>query len=252
MVSPMFMRTLGHATSLETGASYAIMRFPDGNGLDTDSVQANGQVTRRLDALNSIFGQYSYSHSSYPGYSTFTMDTQSAMFGYQRIWNRRLNTNVSAGPEWVWSSDSLTVPSSTSLAMNASASYGVRSTSATINYFRGTTGGAGEAAQVATHNDDVSGGVTQLLGRNLTVSASGSYMRTQGLSLQLGRTVVTNAELGGVSATRRLGRYFSAFANYTVIQQSSNYGLSANVVNGLSQVVGFGVAYSPRDITLRK
>jgi hypothetical protein len=55
-----------------------------------------------------------------------------------------------------------------------------------------------------------------------------------------------------VSASRRLGRYFNVFANYTAIQQSSNYGLSANVVNGLSQVIGFGVAYSPRDINLKK
>ena len=77
-------------------------------------------------------------------------------------------------------------------------------------------------------------------------------MRTQGLALQLDETVATNTELGEVSATRRFGRYFTVFANYTAIQQSSNAGLSANIVNGLSQVVGFGVAYSPRDINLKK
>jgi hypothetical protein len=251
-VSPSFTHTLGHATSLEIGAGYAIMRFPDGNGLDTNSVQANGQVTRRLDARNSISGQYAYSHSSYPGYSTFTMDTQSAMFGYQRTWSRRLNTSVSAGPQWLWSSDSLIIPASTSLAANASANYSVRSTSAVVSYYRATTGGAGEAAVIATHNDDVNGGVTQQLGRNLTVSATGGYMRTRGLAVQLGQAVVTNAEYGGGSATRRLGRYINVFANYTVIQQSSNSGLSANIVNGLSQVIGFGVSYSPRDINLKR
>jgi hypothetical protein len=77
-------------------------------------------------------------------------------------------------------------------------------------------------------------------------------MRTQGLGVQSNQTVVTNTEFGGVSASRRLGRYFNVFANYTAIQQSSNYGLSANVVNGLSQVIGFGVAYSPRDINLKR
>jgi hypothetical protein len=70
--------------------------------------------------------------------------------------------------------------------------------------------------------------------------------------LQLDQAVVTSAELGGVSATRRLGRYFTVFANYTAVQQSSNLGLGTNVVNGLSQVVGFGVAYSPRDINLKR
>jgi hypothetical protein len=252
IVSPSFTHTLGHATSLETGASYAIMRFPDGNGLDTDSVQANGQITRRLDARNSISGQYVYAHSSFPEYAILTMDTQSALFGYQRTWNRQLKTSVSVGPQWVRGSDSLLVPPSTNLAMNASANYSVRSTTAVVSYFRGTSGGTGEASEVGTHNDDVSGGITQLYGRNLTVSATGAYMRTQGLGVQSNQTVVTNTEFGGVSASRRLGRYFNVFANYTAIQQSSNYGLSANVVNGLSQVIGFGVAYSPRDINLKR
>jgi hypothetical protein len=228
------------------------MRFPDGNGLDTDSVQANAQITRRLDARNSISGQYVYAHSSFPEYAILTMDTQSALFGYQRTWNRQLKTSVSVGPQWVRGSDSLLVPPSTNLAMNASANYSVRSTTAVVSYFRGTSGGTGEASEVGTHNDDVSGGITQLYGRNLTVSATGAYMRTQGLGVQSNQTVVTNTEFGGVSASRRLGRYFNVFANYTAIQQSSNYGLSANVVNGLSQVIGFGVAYSPRDINLKR
>jgi hypothetical protein len=181
------------------------------------------------------------------------MDTQSALVGYQRTWNRQFKTSVAAGPEWVHGSDNLLVPPSTNITVNANATYDLRSsTSATVSYNRATTGGAGEATEVDIRNDDVNGGITQQFGRNWTVSATGAYMRTQGLFLQLDQTVATNAEFGGVSATRRLSRYFTVFANYTAIQQSSNFGLSANVVNGLSQVVGFGVAYSPRDINLKK
>jgi hypothetical protein len=248
-----FMHTFGHATSLDFGGRYSILRFPDGNGLDTDSVQANGQITRRLDARNSLFGQYVYGSFSYPAYSQLTMDTQSALVGYQRTWNRQFRTSVSAGPEFVQSSDNLLVPPSTNLTANANATYALRSsTTATVSYNRATSGGAGEATEVAIHNDDVTGAITQLFGRTWTVSATGSYIRTQGLALQLDQAVVTSAELGGVSATRRLGRYFTVFANYTAVQQSSNLGLGTNVVNGLSQVVGFGVAYSPRDINLKK
>ncbi len=251
--SPDFSRTFGHATSLDLGGNYTVLRFPDGNGLDTDSVQANGQITRRLDARNSFTGQYVYAHTSFPGYSVLTTETQSGLFGYQRIWNRQFKTSLSAGPEWIQSSDNLLVPPSTNLSVNATANYDLRSTSAAVSYNRATTGGAGEAQEVGIHNDDVSGSVTQLFGRNLTVTATGAYMHTAGLALLAPpENVATNTEFGGVSATRRWGRNFSVFANYTVIQQSSNFGLAANVVNGLSQVVGFGVAYSPRQINLKK
>lgn len=254
-VSPDFTRTFGRATSLDLGAKYTILRFPDGNGLDTDSVQANGQITKRLDARNSLTGQYVYEYTSFPGYSVLTTVTQSGLFGYQRIWNRQFKTSLSAGPEWVQSSDNLLVPPSTNLTVNASANYDLRSTSASITYNRATTGSAGEASEVGMRNDDVSVAAAQKFGRNLTISATGSYMRTQGLFLLSGQNVVTNAEFGGVSAMRRLSRYFTLSANYTVIQQSSTFAGStqpANIVNGLSQEVGFSIAYSPRDINLKK
>jgi hypothetical protein len=73
-------------------------------------------------------------------------------------------------------------------------------------------------------------------------------MRTKGLN-QAG---VTNGEYGGVAATRQLGRYISVFANYTAIQQSSSSVLTANAISGLSQVIGFGIGYSPREIHFRK
>jgi hypothetical protein len=254
-VSPDFTHTFGHATSLDLGARYSILRFPDGNGQDTDSEQANGQITRRLNARSSLIGQYAYAYTSFPGYSVLTMDTQSALFGYQRTWNRQFKTSVSAGPEWLQSSDNLFLPPSTNLTANANVNYDLRTTSAMLSYFRATTGGAGEASEVGIHNDDVSGAITQQFGRNLTVTATGSYMRTQGLALVSDQTVLTIAKFGGVSATRRLSRYFTAFASYTAIQQSSNYAgstLPANLVSGLSQVVAFGVGYSPRDINLKK
>ncbi|MFY9853693.1 MAG: hypothetical protein WAK26_07445 [Terracidiphilus sp.] len=251
-VSPDVARTIGHETSVNFGGRYTILRFPDGNGLDTDSVEANGQITRRLDARNSLTGRYVYGYTSFPGYSALTMDTDSALFGYQRIWNRKFKTSVSAGPEWVQSSISSVVPPSTNLTINANANYDLRSTSAGVNYDRATTGAAGEATEVGIHSDDVNGSITQLFGRNVKLSASGAYMRTEGLAVLFDQNVVTNAEFGEVSAMRRLSRYFTVTANYTVIQQSSNFGLGPNVVSGLSQVLGFSIAYSPRDINLKK
>jgi hypothetical protein len=110
-----------------------------------------------------------------------------------------------------------------------------------------------------THNKDLNGSLSRQFGRDLTIGVSGAYMRTQALisgsALQLGSVqsgILTNGEYGGVSATRRLGRYITVFANYTATEQSSSSALPTNVISGLSQVIGFGIGYSPRPMHLRK
>jgi hypothetical protein len=248
-----FTHILDHATNLSISGSYGILRFPDNNGLEDDSLQVGPQVSRRLNALNSISGQYAYSHFSYPGY-TISMGTQSALFGYQRTWSRRLKTSVSAGPEWIQSISSLNVPSSTGLTVNANATYDVKPFSVTLSYIQATTGGAGVLTQVGVHNQDANAELSREFGRNLSVSATGAYMRTRGLQqagLINGQAGVTNGKYGGVSATRRLGRYLTVFANYTAVQQSSSATLPTNAISGLSQVIGFGIGYSPRVMYLK-
>lgn len=244
-----YSHSLDHSTSFSVNGSYGILRFPDGNGLETNSLQAGPQITRRLNGRSSLTSQYAYSRFSYPG-STVSMGTQSATAGYQRTWSRRLQTSVSAGPQWIQSSDSTIVPSSLDWTANANASYGSKSMSATLGYFHGTIGGAGITTQIGARNDNVNAGLTRQQGKNLTISFTGAYMRTQGLQQQ--QTGVTNGEYGGVSATQRWGRYIIVFANYTATHQSSSSTLPSNAISGLSQVIGFGIGYSPREIHLRK
>ena len=81
------------------------------------------------------------------------------------------------------------------------------------------------------------------------VGVTASYMRTS--SLFTGHNQLTNAKFAGVQASRQLGRYFSLFANYTAIDQSSSIQNSASILSGLYQVLGFGIGYSPREIHLR-
>jgi hypothetical protein len=246
-VSPSFTHSLNHATSLSFSGSYGVLRFPNGDGLDTNQWQVGPQVTRRLNALNSISGQYSFSHFSYPDY-TITMEIQSAQLGYQRTWNRRLKTSVSAGPEWIHGVNSLGIPSSMDLTVSAGATYDARFTSCTLSYFRAASGGAGVSTQIGVHYDDVSAGLTRQLGRSLSVSATGSYIRTEGLQLP----GVTNGKFGGVAATQRLSQSIIVYANYTAIQQSSSSALPTNAISGLSQVIGFGIGYSPREMHFKK
>jgi hypothetical protein len=244
---------LDRATSLSGNGSYQILRFPDGNGLEMDSWMAGPQITRQLNAHNSISAQYTYSLISYPG-STFTMDTHTTMFGFQRTWSRRLQTNISGGPQWIQSSDSAVIPSSTNLAVNATATYKANSTSASLSYFRAATGGAGVETQFGVEESSAIANLTRQFNRNLSMNATFSYMRTG--ELQLGTvaqpTGATNAELGGVGATQRLGRYITVNATYTAIEQSTSAILPANAINGFSQMISFGVAYAPRPMHFKK
>jgi hypothetical protein len=246
-LSSSFSHNLNYATSLSIDGNYAIMRFPDSNGLETDQLQVGPQITRRLNALNSISGQYSYSRSSYPGQAS-TMKIQFASFGYMRTWSRRLSSSVSLGPEWTQSTGVSQIPLSTGLTVNANATYGTRTTTASLGYSQATTGGAGAATAVGVRNHDLNAGLTRQFGRNLTISANGAYMRTQGMQ----QDGVTNGKYGGASATQRLGRYVTVFANYTAIQQSSSFSLPANAISGLLHVIGFGIGYSPRELHFKK
>jgi hypothetical protein len=248
VVSSNFSHRLDHATSLGINSSYGILRFPDGNGLETNSFQVGPQITRRLNARNSLTGQYSFSRFSYTE-STITIETQVAMFGFQRTWSRRLTTSASAGPEWIQSTASNTVPSSTDLAVKASASYRVsKSMMASLSYTQAASGGAGVATQIGVHNQDATARLSRQQGKNLNLSVTGGYMRTEGLQ----KAGVTNGKYGGVSASRRWGRYIVSSANYTAIQQSTSSALPANAISGLSQVVGFSIGYSPREVRIKK
>jgi hypothetical protein len=254
-VNPDYSYNLDQATKVSIGGGYGILRFPDGNGLEVNSLQVSPKVERRLDARNSLTGQYSFSRFTFTLY-TFAMQTQSALFGYQRTWNRRFKTTFALGPEWVQSSDSMVIPSSTHLSANANATYDARSMTFMLGYSQASTGGAGVTSQVGTHIQDVTGAVSREFGRNFSLTGTGTYMRTVGLNnagaINNAINGAINGVFGGVAATRQLGRYASVFANYTVIKQSSSAVLPANAISGLSQVVTFGIGYTPREIHLRK
>lgn len=248
MVTSSYSHRLDHSTSLGISSSYGILRFPDGNGLETNTFQVGPQLTRRLNARNSLSGQYSFSRFSYTE-STITMETQSAMSGYQRTWSRRLTTSVSAGPEWIQSSANNSIPASTDLSVNASATYTVnKSMTATLGYTQAASGGAGVATQVGVRNQDATAGLTMQHGKNLNLSVTGGYRRTEGLQ----KAGVTNGKFVGMSTSRRWGRYIVSSANYTATQQSSSSALPANAISGLSQVVGFSIGYSPREVRIKK
>ena len=249
MASGEFQRNLNFATALSFGGGSELLRYPDGNGLDTDAQTANAGLTRRLNARSSLSGQYSFTDFSYPGNNSVSTQelsnfiTNAAFFGYQREWNRRITTNVSVGPEWLASSNNAVVPSSTSVAANATASDQFRFGSATLSYSRGVSGGGGYLLGAET--DTVSAGFAREFERKLSINLTGGYLRTSGL----GDEGSIDGKYGAAMATLRLSRYITAFASYTATDQStaSSSSLPTNALSGLWQVVSFGIGYSPRE-----
>jgi hypothetical protein len=254
---------LSYAWSLDIGGSSGHIRFIDNNGQDSDTLMAHAGATRRLDALNSISGEYSYSRYSFSG-TDLALGTNSLLFVYRRQWNRQFTTSVSAGPEWIDSSGvsstgSPASPGSTMLSLNASANFQLRSETAGVSYFHGTNSGAGY--MLGAKIDNLSANFSRDFGRSLSVGVTGSYMRTSSLIaaqiLPIDFAGLSNSKFGGVQATRRLGRYMNAFASYTAVAQSSSMqitvlNLPTNLLSGLYQVVGFGIGYSPQEMHLKK
>jgi hypothetical protein len=249
---------IDYATTLNFGGNSDLLHYPDGNGVDTNGLGANAGLTRRLDARNSLVGQFMFSRYDYGNQDLNTdqssdsapypdSDLMTAMFGFQRVWSPKLQTTLSVGPQWISSSNAAIEPSTTTVAVNAAVHYAFRSESASLGYTRGASSGGGVLPGATV--DSVNAGYSRLFGRDLTIGLTASYMRSN--ALELGGAAI-DAVYGGAQATRQLGRYFNVFANYTAENQSSNQAAQSNVLSGFYQVIGFGIAYSPRETHLRQ
>lgn len=244
---------VSYATSFLAGGSSEILRFPDNNGLDVNTMIADGIIAQRLSARNTLYGRYLFSQYSFPG-STVSIDTNTGLVGFKRKWTRNFMTDFGAGPEWIASSDNTVVPTATNFAANASADYMLRFTTINVNYTHGTNGGSGYV--IGGEVDSVQGTFSRQIGLNLGVGLMGGFERTSGLNNGSANVTAysgtTHASFGGVESTWRLGRNLIMFANYTAMNQNSTAGLPSNVANELLQVIGFGFGFSPREIHTRQ
>jgi hypothetical protein len=237
---------LNFATSLTGGGSSELMRYPNGDGLNTNTQTGRARLQWRLNGRNSIRASYVISDYSYPDFFNIDFVTNTALVGFQHQWSRSLTTIASVGPEWVSSSDQGAVPSSTNVSVSAAINYQLRFTTANISYARATNGGSGSF--VGGEVDAVQGNFSRQFGLNSTIGLTGGFARTEGLN----NNGVTNSKFGGAQFTRQIGRSLIVFANYTGIDQTSTSNLPTNALGQLLQVVGFGVGYSPRETHIRQ
>lgn len=244
-VSGDLSRSMTSHFSLSLGGNYGLLRFPDGDGLNDNIIGGNVGAQWRQNARNTITSSYQQSEFSYPDLN-YSVRTETAYLGFNRIWSRRMSSSISLGPQWTSGSMSSGVPSTVGVAVNAGLNYQYAYSSAGISYSRGVNNGGGFL--VGGETDTASADYSRQLGRQATLGFVVSYMRTA--ELQAAAGVVTGKD-GGVELSRQLGRYFSVFANYSAVAQSSSASLPGNTLGQLYQVVGFGIGFSPRPERLR-
>jgi hypothetical protein len=237
--------SLGNATTVSASGNHLLLRFPNGDGLDTNSLSGTGMIMRVLNGRNSLTGTYNYYSYSYPGFNV-TFATNSALIGFQHKWTRNLTTDIAAGPQFISSSVSTIVPSSTNVSVNASVNYLMRFTSASAIYSRGTNGGAGYL--LGAEVDNFAGNLSRQFGMNATIGLTGGYQRTTGLN----NNGTTDGFFGGAEGTWRIGRNMIVFANYTGMSQSTTSALPTTALNQLMHTIGFGVGFSPRPKRVRQ
>jgi len=236
---------LNNATIIGANGGSLLLRYPNGDGLNTDALTATGLLVRMLNGRNSVSGTYLYSNYGYPEHHV-TFVTNTGLVGYQHKWTRNLITNFAGGPEWISSTVTNVVPSTINARVIATANYALRFTSLGVSYTRGTNGGAGYL--IGAEVDTATGNFTEQFGTNMTIGLTGGYERTASLN----NSGVTDGIFGGAEGTWRIGRNMIVFANYTGADQSSTSPLPTNALHQLMQTVGFGVGYSPRPMRVRQ
>ncbi|HEX3969444.1 MAG TPA: hypothetical protein VHW70_15855 [Edaphobacter sp.] len=253
-------RQLARSTSISGAGSWTKLHF-----LDSDSSFDNTQITgtvalnRRLDARSSVSLNAVYSTFSFGAGATVNsepdIETRGINLSYQRVLSRTLSMSVSAGPQWISSSNSTLIPSSINAAASAGLSYQRGFTSASVGYAHGVNGGSGVLPGAIS--DSVSASLGHTFGRIWVASLNAAYSRSTGLTQIFDGTSIVpineqfDTVFGGAQLTRRISTHFSGYVSYEAQNQTQNNNLSLpNALNGTSQTFAVGITYTPRSTRL--
>jgi hypothetical protein len=253
-------RQLTGKTSINASGAYSIMRFIDtpttsvntsGAGLDNDSVKGGAGFNHQINARNTYGANYSYSNFTYPGNSYgvyapgFVSQTVSGLYTHQ--FTRRFTTTISAGPQFT-TVDNSGSSNALSLYVNADATYAAKATLASIAFNRSTNSGYGVTGGALSSS--VVFGVNRNFAVVWNLSGTASYTKSSNLPLANVPLFSTNTYVEGIQVSRAIARSFSAFASYTLEDQSYSATSAIDLYSGLSQVLGFGITFSPRALHL--
>ena len=249
-------RQLSRRVTAQGTGSYSIQRFlGDNSGLALNSTAEGGSagLSYHFSARDTITGNYNYSTFSYSG-ANYSFSSQGATIEYGRQWSRRFGTDVYVGPQIIGGSGTAFTGNSVQIAAGATASYLSRTTAYSLGYNRGVNNGSGVIA--GSFSDSLVAAAHRQFGRSWIVSGSVGFSRSTSLPNFLVYSYDSKGVSFGAQGTRALGRRFAGFLSYTVQDQASSSSggsqVAPNAFNGVYQVVGLGISYSPRNVLLGK
>lgn len=246
-------RLIGAHLSAQASAYYAVQRFVGDNaslGVDNNALGGSGGVSYHFNQLSALTVNYNYSSFTYPG-STYSYTVQGATIDYSRQWTRKLTTDVYVGPQHISSSSSFNLPSSTQISAGATVGYAARTLFYSASYSRGADNGSGVIP--GSFSDNVVGGVHRQFGRDWNVSGSLGWSRNTTLASLETYTFDSDSVFVSGQVSRRLGRRFAGFANYTVEHQNTSGNAPVmNAFTGVYQTFAFGISFTPGTISLGK
>lgn len=247
-------------TSASVMGSYSMLRFLDDNsGFDTSGVSGEGALNHRIDArdtvsVNAMYSLYTFGKSE----GGINFETRGLNGVYTRLLSKTLSLELSAGPQWVSSSNKALIPNSLNAAASVGLGYVHGLTNAQLGYSRGVNAGSG--IQLGGLSDTVSGGLGHSFSQRWLATASAAYSHTNalasshlapppGLTIPLGGDFST--VYGGLQVSHSLSRTLSMYISYGAQNQSFNSAYTGvNAFNGTSQTFGIGISYAPRSLRL--
>jgi hypothetical protein len=253
-------RQLTGKTSISASGTYSIYRFLDSAttstshssaGLDNDSIGGSAGLIHQLNARSSYGGSYSYSSFSFPSNTLgvpapdFNSQTASAFASHQ--FTRRLSASISAGPQWT----SVGTPGSSpslSLFVSALTSYSAKNYSTSLSFSRSTNSGFGVVGGAISNSVNLS--VNHTFAVVWNTAATFSYAQSSSLPGPKVPSFSGNTYVAGGQVSRAIARSFSCYASYTLEEQSTTTVSAVDLFTGTSQVVGFGITFSPSALHL--
>ncbi len=242
-----FTRKFGGSLSLNGSASWQILHFTGGEGIDSSMVSASLGPAYRIDARSSASANvvYTYTDDTYAGYS-YPFETEGVDFQYQRQLTRFFNMSVMAGPQRTFGTGAAAslIPSQVTVIGSAALTYARRSTSANVFFSRATNAGSGVVFGALTNS--VGGSVRRQFNRNWQGALTASYSQSTSLAKIDGIGEDFHSTYGGGQISRRLSHSFSAYFSYTAVTQTETNTVTLQpAFSGLSQTFSVGITYSP-------
>jgi len=245
-------RQITGKTAFNASGSYSILRFVNGSnggfGLENDTRTGSAGFTHRLNARSTFGGNYAYSSFIFlnnlsHGVPEPNFASQIASFTYSHQVSRRLSFNLAAGPEWTKMSQGQ-ASQSLNAYVDASGNYTTEFGHMSATYVRSTNSGFGVVG--GSLSDSITFSASHLYGKVWNTATTVAWTHTSSLPTPNATPYNFKTLVAGFQVSRALARSLSAFASYTVEDQTnaSTFG-TVNLFDGINNVVGFGITYSP-------